>query len=325
MRTKNQDNLGKIIRLAAILLAGMCPLLKADVVILQNGVVLNGKVLQQDASGILLELESGTYRYPSAAIKELKREPATGSPATGDNQVLPDWATVVSRLADTGWAPAIQQVPAMVITYGNFKNVPYVSFRCAYGGYAINIYGDLDHPAAVQAGALNQLKDNSVARSNCVSFICSVLGNEEAKKLVRGLNLDQKDLQSAAGLTAEILVPGDMGSYGGWWVSVYNPTALAAERASDAEILALTGVGNSGAQPGAAPATNSLPPAADSQPVTDSGQITSEGTYTLANGWTAEELAAARRAAVTLPAQPDNRVYPRTYVRQGGTYGRGRR
>ena len=311
--------------LLAAFLIGLTQGLHADVVVLKNGVVLTGKVLQQDASGVLLELDSGTYNYASDWIKEVKRDPVVASPAAGNSQAIPDWASIVSRLADTGWAPQIKQVPATVITYGNFKNVPYVSFRCAYGAYAVNIYGDLDHPAAVQAGALNQFKDNSVARSNCVSFICSVLGNAEAKKMVSGLNLDQKDVKSAGDLTAEILVPGDMGSYGGWWVSVYNPAALVEERASDAEMLALTEAGNSESQPAIGQTTNSWPATNNSQPVADSGQITTYGTYTLANGWTLEELAAARRAAVTLPAQPNSRVYPRTYIRQGGTYGRRRR
>ena len=51
--------------IAACGLALWCPtLLNADVVILEKGGVLTGKVLKQDDDGVLIQMESGTHRYP---------------------------------------------------------------------------------------------------------------------------------------------------------------------------------------------------------------------------------------------------------------------
>ena len=144
----------------AALVFGVSFPLRADVLLLQSGAVVAGKVLQQDANGVLMQTEAGTYRYPQAWIKDVKKEAATAPHVSNNGQAIPDWAQIVTLLADSGFAPEIKQVPAPVISYGNFKNVPYLSFRCAYGGYEINIFGDLNRPAAVQIGAMGYLKDH---------------------------------------------------------------------------------------------------------------------------------------------------------------------
>ena len=43
--------------------------LQADVVVLKNGAVITGTILQQDRSGILLRMEYGTFRYPPALVQ----------------------------------------------------------------------------------------------------------------------------------------------------------------------------------------------------------------------------------------------------------------
>jgi hypothetical protein len=338
MTKDDRTSLGKVFGLLAVICFGVLPLLKADVVVLQNGAVITGNVLQQDGNGVLLQMESGTYRYPLAWIKDVKKEAVAAPHVSNNGQVIPNWAQIVTLLANNGWAPEIKQVPATVINYGNFKYVPYVSFRCAYGGYEINIFGDLNHPAAVQIGAMNYLKQSDEARSNCVNFVCSVLASAADRKIIRALNWNQKDVEQNGGMTFETLLPGEMGSYGGWWVSVYNTNELAGAQASEAELLAITQPRVEAAQPVAAIAqpgtTNVVAQSGVTTPqpaatITDPGMITSDGTYSTASGWTAEELANARSG--TPAASPsitgDNSssagdmVYPRAYTRTGGTYG----
>jgi len=317
--------------LLAAIVFGLSPLLRADVVVLQSGAVITGNILQQDGNGVLLQTESGTYRYPSAWLKEVRREPSAAPHVSNNGQVIPDWAQIVSRLADSGFAPEIKQVPATVITYGTFKNVPYISFRCGYGDYEINVFGDLDKPAAIQIGAMNYLHQTAAEKTNCANFICSVLANAADRKMVRALDWNQKDVQSNGGLTFETLLPGEMGSYGGWWVSVYDTNALAGAQASEAEMIALAQPRVAAAAPPMTTTTNAAPgvtvqqPAATTaQPVYDSGPITSSGTYSPAYGWTAEELAAAHPAAAN-SVGAGGMVYPRTYTRAGGTYDAHRR
>ena len=115
-----------------------------------------------------------------------------------------------------------------------------------------------------------------------------------------------------------------MGSYGGWWVSVYDTNALAGARASDAELLAITQprvaatASGTPTMPPPATVTNIAPAAAPPMTTT----TTTTYGYGTDYGWTAEELAAAHPG--DSPAAAAN-VYPRTYTRAAGTYGSYRR
>jgi len=329
---------------------GCQPLLKADVVILESGGVLTGKVLQQDDDGILIQLESGTHRYPRSWVKEVKKEPAAAPHVSNNGQRIPDWAQIVTLLANTGWSQGLKQVPATMIENGVWKNVPYISFQCRSGGYELNIFGDLSNPAAVQIGAMAYLKSSDEAKSNCVNFICSVLANADDRKMVRALSWTQKDTERNAGMTFETILPGEWGSYGGWWVSVYGEDALAAARASDAELLMLAQLPVAAPQPAAvtvqptaatttvaAQPADATPPPATSTTQPPTTTTTTYATYAVP-AWSAEELAHARpvaagpNPAVTAaktpgvtaaktPASPAAKVYPRTYTGTSGSYG----
>ena len=54
---------GKTFGLTAIAISLIAaPTAQADVVVLQSGTVITGKVLQQDANGVLMQMEYGTFR-----------------------------------------------------------------------------------------------------------------------------------------------------------------------------------------------------------------------------------------------------------------------
>src|SRR6185369_2264666 len=254
----------KLFTILAAVTFGLSPLLKADVVVLQGGTVVTGTILQQDANGVLLQTQFGTYRYPLTAVSDMKKEAATAPHVSNNGQVIPDWAQIISILATNGWAAGMKQVPATMIETGNFKNVPYVSFRCGDGGYEVNIYGDLNRPAAVQIGAMNYQHQTTSEKSNGVNFACSVLEDAAVRKIIRALHFGRKDTQQNGDMTIETILPGEWGSYGGWWVSIRNDAALASAQASQAELLALTQT-PAGAAPTATTAT-AAPPATAPQP-----------------------------------------------------------
>jgi hypothetical protein len=181
------------------------------------------------------------------------------------------------------------------------------------------VFGDLNQPAAVQIGAMNYLHQTAVEKTNCVNFICSLLASAADRKMVRALDWNLKDVQSNGSLTFETLLPGEMGSYGGWWVSVYDTNALASAQASDAELLAITQPRMTVA-PAMATTTNVDFAVAVASPVTTT--TTTTYGYGTDYGWTAEELAAAHPGASSTTAA---NVYPRTYTRTGGSYGVRRR
>ena len=350
-KTQITKSLSVIKLLAACGLGLGCqPLLKADVVILESGGVLAGEVLQQDDDGILIQLESGTHRYPKSWVKEVRKEPTAAPHVSNNGQRIPDWAQIVTLLADAGWSQGLKQVPTTMIESGIWKNVPYISFQCRSGGYELNIFGDLSNPAAVQIGAMAYLKSSDEAKSNCLNFICSVLANADDRKMVRALNWTQKDTEKNAGMTFETILPGEWALYGGWWVSVYSEGALAAARASDAELLMLAQPPVAAPQPvavavqptatsttvAAQPTVATPPPATPTQ----APPPTATTTYTTycVPAWSAEELAYAHPAAAganpavtaaktpgvtaaKTPASPAAKVYPRTYTGTGGSYG----
>lgn len=313
------ESLKMVKLIAACGLALWCPtLLNADVVILEKGGVLTGKVLKQDDDGVLIQMESGTHRYPRSWIKEVKKEPAAAPHVSNNGQRIPDWAQIVTLLANTTWSDGLKQVPATMIETGIWKNVPYISFQCHFAGYELNIFGDLGKPAAVQIGAMSFLKDSDEARSNCVSLICSVLANADDRKMVRALSWQQKDVQKNEGVTFETVMPGDWGSYGGWWLSVYSEDALAASRASDAELLMFT---QPAVRPAVAPSqpvvANAQPAPATAGAVDQSGAVppppaattdqpppTTTTAYVANPRWSEEELAHARRATPGPPGNP---------------------
>ncbi len=344
MKTNKRIHSGKIFGLLALLGFGLWlqPLLKADVVVLQNGSVITGNVLQQDGDGVLIQMTSGTYRFPLSSVSDVKKEAAAAPHVSNNGKRIPDWAQIVTLLANTGWSQGLKQVPATMIEAGIWKNVPYVSFRCRSGGYEVNIFGDLNNPAAVQIGAMSYLSQDPAARSNCVNFICSVLVSADARKMVRSLDWNLKDSKKNAGMTFQTILPGEWSSYGGWWVSVYNDSALANAQASETELLAITQPRVAApppmataqpaamAQPAAttttgvdqSAATASQPAAAPAQPVVTTTTSDVVTTYGATPAWTAEEMAMARPVTpASTPASTADKVYPRTYDRAGGSYG----
>ena len=83
MIQNKRTNLGQVVQLLATIVFGFSPLLKSDVVVLQSGAVITGTILQQDASGVLLQTGSGTYRYPPAWLKEVRKEVAVAPAGAG--------------------------------------------------------------------------------------------------------------------------------------------------------------------------------------------------------------------------------------------------
>jgi hypothetical protein len=267
----------------------------------------------------------------------VKKETAAAPHVSNNGKRIPDWAQIVTQLANTGWSQGLKQVPATMIETGIWKNVPYVSFRCRSDGYEVNIFGDLNNPAAVQIGAMSYLSQNAEARSNCVNFICSVLASADARKTVRSLDWNQKDSKKNGGMTFETILPGEWGSYGGWWVSVYNDSALANAQASETELLAITqprvaappmATTTTGAVQSDATASQPAAAPAPAQPVVTTTTTTPDvvTTYGATPAWTAEEMATARPVTpASNPASTADKVYPRTYDRSAGTYAPRRR
>lgn len=293
----------KIVRiLVAISILALFPLpLKADVIILNDGKVITGEVLQRNSEGVLVKMDYGTFTYPVSWVKDVRKDERLTAVQSSETNRVPNWGKIISLLTKKEWVHELKQIPATVIDTGVLKDVPYVSFHCNSDGYEINIYGDLDKPAGVEIGAINYLVKSDNAKSNCVNFIASILTTEDDKNFVRALNLKVKDTGKREGVTFEVTLPDEPDAYGGWWLSVYNEDALAKARASGSELLAIT-------QPRVAPKP---------QPVVETPQPTVT-TPESVSPWSSDDISYSR------PSIPDystgDRVYVRGYYRANGTY-----
>ncbi len=214
----------------------------ADALVLKTGNVVHGEIVQKDEKGVLLRMDYGTFTYPKAQIKEIHEESkeTNSGPvvAVGPTGRIPRWGDVLLHLTKQPWARDIKQIPATFIDTGVLKNIPYISFRCAYT-YELNVYGDPDSPAGIEIGLYRQQIMTDSHKTNCVEFIAGVLRAAEDKEALLKLNFT-KDAVTKNGLTIEITPPTDQDAYGGWWVSVYDEASLNSARASDAEIRQIT-------------------------------------------------------------------------------------
>ncbi|HXC34357.1 MAG TPA: hypothetical protein VNV43_00680 [Candidatus Acidoferrales bacterium] len=284
-------------QLSLFALLQFCLTTRADVIILQNGDVMTGTILQTNSDDVLVRFDYGTYSYPQSQIKDVRVE-TNASPVQYSPQRVPNWAEIISALATNSWAHDLKQIPATVIDNGVLKDVPYISFRCNSAGYEVNIYGDLDKPAGFEIGAINYLVKNEDAKRNCVNFISSLLNNNDSA-IVHALSTSQKDLEKNKGMTFETTFPDEPDAYGGWWVSVYDESALAKARASGAELLSIT-------QPRVAPSQQ--------QAVISTWQSNST-TRDPSSNWSANEMSDSGNSGYS-----GDRVYVRGYYRRDGTY-----
>ena len=205
----------------------------ADTLTFSNGRAISGTILQTNGDNLLLLADYAAFRFSRSNLKDIKLDHAP-APQRKAADRLPDYKSLLILLSKQAWARNLEQIPATVIDKGMLRNVPYMSFRCG-DDYEINIYGDPDHPAGIEAGVYRKLLTDKAAQANCLRFIADQLSSAGDKDLIQVLNRE-KDMVVNNGLTFEITPPTDPDAYNGWWVSVYDEASLNKARASDDEL-----------------------------------------------------------------------------------------
>jgi len=270
----------------------VCAQANADVVLLSQGERLEGVVLQQTDEQVTLCLKYGIVQLPRSDVLRIdihKEDISTSQPTTR----LSSWEAAVRALAIKPWATGFTQIPPTVIDNGVMRDVPYKSHKCGRD-YEMNVYGDPDAPAGIEIGVYRTLLNSAEAKQNCMDFITSLLGPEDAA-IVRAAD-KSKDLITRNGLTVEVTPPDAPDAYGGWWISVYDQKALDDARASAEELKAI-----------------SVPKAAPIQPLPmDAPNAASASS----SDWQPADMDNSR------PSSDDagKTVYVRGYYRQNGTY-----
>lgn len=205
---------------------------RCDTLILQSRSV-SGTVLQTNGDNVVLLTDFGTLNYSLGIIKGIKIDSAEAVESNTTAR-LPDARSLVIFLSRLHWAANLRQIPATVIDKGILRNVPYISYRCGEA-YEVNIYGDPNAPAGIEAGVTSTLVHDDAAQGHCTGLASALLGRSADREMLKNLNL-QRDLKTRDGLTFEVTPPSAEDSYGGWWISVYSEQLLNEARASDAEM-----------------------------------------------------------------------------------------
>ncbi|QRK12444.1 hypothetical protein JQX13_21900 [Archangium violaceum] len=147
---------------------------------------------------------------------------------------LVDSGLIIETFAGKFGRKGLQQVPSEVIDNGILRYVPYLSYEAEQ--YQLNIYGDPQHPAAVEIGVYAG-KDGT--KQEVRSVMAGLLQKAADREVVHGLALE-KDQLERAGLTFEVTPPTADDAFGGWWISIYDKSALDKARASTAEMKTIT-------------------------------------------------------------------------------------
>ena len=213
------------------------PLAWGDTIVLSSGRTLIGTAVRTNGDDVLLVMDYGAFNFSRASIKKIQTEQLEAAELHNTNR-LASFKTLLLILARQAWASDLRPIPATVIDKGMLRNVPYQSFRCG-DDYEVNIYGDLEHPAGIEAGVYRKRVGDDSAKSNCVSLLAGLLGNSGDRDIVSRLDM-QKDLKSRDGMTFEITPPSAEDAFMGWWVSVYSERELNLARASDKELKDIT-------------------------------------------------------------------------------------
>jgi hypothetical protein len=270
----------------------------ADSVKFAGGNTIDCTILKESDDCVIVLFGSGVTKIRRSELSEVHKDTSTANDSNveGGNR-LPDFRAVVVKLAQQKWAGDFQQIPATVIDKGVMRNVPYKSFR-AGKAYEVNVYGDPQAPSGFEIGVRGNLLTDDKAKTNCIDFVTSLLGDSADKESVRALQLE-KGLVNRKELTFEITPVEAEDAYGGWWVSVYNEPSLNSMRATETELKAITVSKASIAQ---------IDKTSPSTPLESIDQ------------WTPNDLLYSRPSYSSSKGSSSGTVYVRGYTRKDGTY-----
>jgi hypothetical protein len=211
-----------------------------DSLVLRDGSVVKGFIVRNVLGKVTIQTPNGEETYEREQISRVHDVPGEGAYLTdierrGD---LPPWRTVVNDLRHADGVNSLEQIPATVVDVGEFKNVPYLSFR-VNGNIELNIFGDPEDPAGIEIGIYGPGRSSAKLRRICREFLVSYLNTRDEIQAVYRLN-EKGEARHIGDMTVEYTPPDAPDAFGAWWLSIYNRKHLAEARLSDAEYAKLT-------------------------------------------------------------------------------------
>ncbi len=211
-----------------------------DSIVLKDGRTVRGLIIKNSVDSVLLQQEFEEKSYPKSEIVRIRDEADIGVLFTditrrGD---LPSWRVIANDLRMHDEIKSVVEIPATAVDIGEFRNVPYKSFR-VNGDIEMNIYGDPNDPAGVELGIYGRRANNRELQHVLRAYLAGFLTSRAELAALYGI--DFKGGKKMAGdLTFEITLPSAPDAYGAWWISLYSLKDLDSVRLSDAQYAALT-------------------------------------------------------------------------------------
>lgn len=210
-----------------------------DSLVLSDGRIVRGLIIKNTSDSVLLQQEFQESNFPKSKIVRINDNSDTKALFTDLNRKggLPSWRVIANDLRTHDAIKSLVEIPATTIDVGDFKNVPYKSFR-VNEDIELNIYGDPEDPAGVELGIYGPRSANRKLRKVLRGYLAGFLTTRAEIAGLYSLGLD-KGLTQVGDITIEITPKDAPDAYGAWWVSLYNRKTLQRVRLSDAEYARL--------------------------------------------------------------------------------------
>ncbi|MFA7232522.1 MAG: hypothetical protein WC076_00265 [Terrimicrobiaceae bacterium] len=211
-----------------------------DSIVLKDGRTVKGLIIKNSADSVLIQEEFGEKSYPKSEIVRIRDEADIGVLFTDIHRKgdLPSWRVIANDLRMHDNIKSVVEIPATAIGVGEFRNVPYKSFR-VNRDIELNIYGDPNDPAGLEMGIYGSHSGNQKIRHTLRSYLAGFLTTREELAALYALAL-RGGIRTAGSMTLEITPKTAPDAYGAWWISLYNVKDLDAIRLTDAEYARLT-------------------------------------------------------------------------------------
>lgn len=210
-----------------------------DRLLLKDGRRLEGLIVSNTADAVTIQKSHMEYTVPKSEILRIfdEDDSATYFSQPQRSGSLPPWRVIANDMRVHDRIRTFEQIPATVIDNGEYRNVPYLSFRIN-GDVELNIYGDPDDPAAVEVGTYGARRNNDQLKTMLRQYLAGYLTTREEIGALYKIPLSGGE-RRAGGMRLSITPPDAPDAYGAWWVSVSNPAALEKVRLNDAEYARL--------------------------------------------------------------------------------------
>lgn len=211
-----------------------------DTLILKGGREVHGLILKNTAKDVLIQERYGEFTYPKSEIVRILDEPDVGieyADAFRKGE-LPSWRVIVNDLRTNDAVKSFMEIPAVRVETGEFRNVPYKSFRIN-GFIELNIYGDPEKPAGIELGIYGLRQGVGELRRTLRSYLAGFLTSREEVAALYDIDFRGGSRQ-VGDLTFEITPHTADDAFGAWWVGMHNRRMIEDVRLDEQEYAAIT-------------------------------------------------------------------------------------